>query len=268
MKSILTVIKEQVESFYLIRRLSLFELKSDNNNNYLGILWELINPLIQISIYWFVFGYGIRSGEAVDGIPYIMWLLAGISVWFFFYQATLHGSKSIYTRIKLISKMNFPMSVIPSYVIVSKFYPHIMLLGVVVILFQFMGFPISIYFIQLPYYLFATLALVFSVSLITSTLSTIVRDVQMVVQSILRVMIYLTPFLWTANKLPEFIQNIMKLNPLYYIVEGYRSALLGTSWYFIEEIQYTLYFWAVILVLLLFGSILHVKFRNHFVDYI
>ena len=51
-----TVLKEQIQNFYLIRRLSLYELKSKNKNNYLGMAWEVINPSIQILIYWFVFG--------------------------------------------------------------------------------------------------------------------------------------------------------------------------------------------------------------------
>ena len=52
MNSAIKVIKEQIEHFYLIRRLSLYELKSKNKSNYLGMAWEVINPVIQILIYW------------------------------------------------------------------------------------------------------------------------------------------------------------------------------------------------------------------------
>ncbi|WP_053360603.1 ABC transporter permease [Bacillus sp. FJAT-27251] len=264
MKSMFTVIKEQINSFYLIKRLSLFELKSANNNNYLGMLWELINPMIQLAIYWFVFGFGIRGGEDVDGVPFIYWLLSGMSVWFFVNQSILEGSKSIYTRINFISKMSFPMSVIPTYVIVSKFYPHLMLVGIITVVLQFVGYPISIYFIQLPYFIFCTLMLLISVSLITSTLATIVRDVQMVVTSIVRMLLYLTPLLWVPTGV---IKKLMMINPLYYIVEGYRASLLGHSWYLAENLQLTIYFWVLVLVLLMIGSALHIRFRNHFVDY-
>src|SRR4051794_35512610 len=111
MRSIYQVIKDNVSNFYLIIRLSLFELKISNNNHYLGMLWEVINPMILISIYWFVFGYGIRGGRHVNGVEYLPWLLAGITVWFFISQSLIQGSKSIYSRIKVIAKMNFPMSV-------------------------------------------------------------------------------------------------------------------------------------------------------------
>lgn len=267
MKAIIQIIIEQINSFYLILRLSFFELKSENNNNYLGILWEVINPMIQIGIYWFVFGT-IRHGHMVNGIPFVEWLLAGIVVWFFVYQGTLQSSKSVYTRIRMIAKMSFPMSAIPSFVIMSKFYQHLILVGIIIVIFQFMGQFVSIHYIMLPYFMFATIALIFSFTLITSTLSTIIRDVQMVVQSLLRVLIYMTPILWTMEGVKGWVHDLLLLNPLYYIVEGYRACLLGTSWYPITHWHYTIYFWAVIFVFMLLGSVVHIKFRDRFVDYL
>lgn len=274
MISAFKVLREQLNSFYLMMRLSMYELKIKNNNNYLGMLWELLNPAIQISVYWMVFGMGIRAGKSVgtggDQVPFLQWLVAGIIVWFFISPAILQGSKSIYTRIKIIAKMNFPLSVIPSYVIFSVFYPNVLLLGIVAIIFQFTEHgKISIYYLQLPYYMFAAIALVFSLSLITSTLSTIVRDVQMFVQSIMRMLFYVTPILWVPSKesLPVFIKVIIEANPFNYIVEGYRDALLSRAWFF-EHVEYTLYFWGLVLVLFLIGSALHVKLRNRFVDYL
>lgn len=268
MNSVYTIIKENIKNFYLIIRLSLFELKSNNNSHYLGMMWEIINPMILISIYWFVFGFGIRGGRNVGHVQYLPWMLSGITVWFFISQSILQGSKSIYSRIKIISKMNFPISVIPTYVITSNFYQHLILMGIAMIILCFYGYFPSVYILQLPYIMFANFALLISLSLLTSTLSTIIRDVQMIVQAAVRVLLYLTPILWTIDKLPGSIQKLLKLNPIYYIIEGYRSALLGTDWYFLANIQYSLYFWGFIFVLLLIGSILHIKFRKQFVDFL
>lgn len=268
MRSSFQIIKEHLNNFYLIIRLSIFELKSNNNSHYLGALWEVINPLILISIYWFVFGFGIRGNQSVGGVKYLPWLLSGITVWFFISPAIVQGSKSIYSRINIISKMNFSMSVIPTYVITSMFYQHLILTVISMVIMSLYGYLPTLYILQLPYFMLTTLILLISISLITSTLSTIIRDIQMVVQSTVRVLFYITPILWTVEKLPYPIRMLMKLNPFYYIVEGYRSALLGENWYFIDHKVYTLYFWVLILVSLLIGSILHVKFRKRFVDYL
>ncbi|MEH7303842.1 ABC transporter permease [Neobacillus drentensis] len=276
MKSMITIVKEQISSFYLILRLSAFELKSANTNNYLGRFWEILNPMIQLTIYWFVFGAGIRKGSGVpmdNGVvvPFFIWMVTGMIVWFFVNPAISASSKSIYSRIQLIAKMSFPMSAIPSFVIMANFYTHLLLVAVVTVFLQFTEFKLSIYYIQLPYFMIAMLLFLLALALVTSTLSTIVRDVQQVVQSVLKMLLYLTPLLWHTEHL--IINGIdfaflLKLNPLYYIVEGYRAALLGTTWYPAEYPQLTLYFWITVLVLFLIGSVLHLKFRNRFVDYL
>ncbi|RLQ86676.1 ABC transporter permease [Planomicrobium sp. Y74] len=268
MNSMMKIIREQLRYFYLVRRLSIYELRSLTSGNYLGMAWEIINPAIQITIYWFVFGFGIRQREPIGDIPYLQWMLAGILVWFFITQAVMKGSKSIYSKIKMLAKMNFPMSVIPGYVIFAQFYPHLIILGLGMIFLQFIGYPVSIYYIQLPLYMLGLLAFLFSLVLITSTLTTIVRDVQMLLQSIMRMLLYLSPILWPPTLLPETWQPYMKLNPFYYIIEGYRYSLLGEGWYFLENPVYTAYFAGVILLTFFIGSYLHVKFRNQFIDFL
>src|SRR5690625_2236236 len=195
MKSVITVLKEQIDNFYLIMRLSLYELKNKNTSNYLGMAWEIINPSIQILIYWFVFGtLRERAPVEVNGmeIPFFIWLLAGFFLWIFSFQSMIEGSKSIYTRLKMLSKMSFPFSVIPNFVIFSKFYIHIFMLAITIIILQFNGFYISIYYVQLIYFLISTIALLYAISLITSTISTIIRDFHMFLNSTLRMLLYLS----------------------------------------------------------------------------
>ena len=268
MKSMFTVIKEQINSFYLICRLSMFELKSENNNNYLGLAWEFINPMIQIFIYWMIFGIGIRGGQDINGVPFILWMLSGISLWFFANSAILDGTRSIRKRINIISKMSFPMSTIPTYVIFSRLYQHLLILGAVIVILHFKGYMITIYYLQLPYFILSAIIFLVALTLVTSTLSMIISDVQMIVQAIMRMVFYVTPLIWYSPNLPGPLSTLIQVNPLTYLVEGYRASLLGGSWYFIDNIEYTLYFWGLTLILLMIGSSLHLRFRNHFVDYL
>src|SRR5690625_3645535 len=273
MKSAIKVIKEQFENFYLIRQLSLYEIKSQNKNNYLGMAWELINPAIQIMIYWFVFGT-IRKRAPIEmggvEVPFFAWLLAGFFLWIFCYQSIIKGSKAIYSRLRMLSKMNFPMSVIPNFVIFSNFYIHLFLLVISIVIFHFMGYHITIYYLQFIYFIFAAMCMLFAISLITSTLSTIVRDFHMFLNSTLRMLLYMSGVLWPITLLDDFplIMKLMMFNPLFYLIEGYRAAFFGTEWYFITHWQYSLYFWGLVILLLLVGSALHVKFRRHFIDYL
>ena len=274
MKFAVTILKEQFENFNLVRRLSLYELKSKNKSNLLGMLWEIINPLIQILVYWFVFGSIMQRADiqmSNQSIPYIAWLIVGYVLWIFFFQSTIQGSNSIYTRLGMLSKMKFPMSAIPSLVIISQLYVHIAMLLLATVILQFMGIFINIYYLQLIYFCFATICLLFGLALITSTLSTIVRDVHMFLNAALRMFLYISPVLWPISHFIDYadwLVIIIKMNPLYYLIEGYRAAFFGTGWYFIENWEYTLYFWIIVIVIFIFGAMLHTKFRRHFIDFL
>src|SRR5699024_5165282 len=116
-------------------------------------------------------------------VPFFSWLIGAFFLWTFCSQSIVEGSKSIYSRLKMLSKMNFPMSIIPSFVIFSKLYIHLILLGISILILNLMGYFATFYYLQFIYYIFATYCLMFSLSLITSTLSTIIRDVHMILNS-------------------------------------------------------------------------------------
>lgn len=268
MTALFKIIKEQFQSFYMIQRLAIFQMKIDNQNNYLGYAWEVLNPAIQMAMYWFVFGLGVRANRNVDHIPYVLWMLAGICMWFFINKAILDGTKSIYKKYSMVSKMNFPLSTLPSYIITSRFYSHLVLVGILIVVFWFSGYPPTIYYLQLIYFLAMSYIYAFAITLLTSTIAVVIRDVQMVIQSILRIMFFVSPILWLPNRLPEWIQEFLKYNPFHYLANGYRASLLYGNWYAITNWKLTLYNWAIIFVLLLIGSIAHFKFRNRFSDFI
>lgn len=237
MNSALKVIKEQVNHFYLIRRLSVFEMKSANKNNYLGMAWEILTPAIVIMIYWLVFGVGIRNRADIHvgnmEVPFLYWLMTGYMLWIFFSQSTINGSKSIFSRLKIVSKMNFPISIIPNYVIFSRFYVHVALIAIIIVIFQFAGYPINKYYLQLPYFAIATYIFTYSLALITSTLSVMIRDVHKLLTSTMRMGIYISPVLWDVSRIDQdgsiasaVITAIVRLNPLTYLIEGYRAAFL------------------------------------------
>ncbi|HWI48806.1 MAG TPA: teichoic acid ABC transporter permease, partial [Rummeliibacillus sp.] len=178
MRALIKIIKEQVNSFYLIMRLASFQLRMDNQNNYLGFAWEILNPAIQMAMYWFVFGFasdrGLMKGENGVEVPYIYWMLAGISFWFFIQKAILNASKSIYQRYSMVAKMDFPLSVLPSYIIMSKYYGHLILVGMIMVVFWIAGYYPSIYYVQLIYFLAMSYILAFAITLLTSTLTVVV----------------------------------------------------------------------------------------------
>ncbi|MBA8779674.1 ABC transporter permease [Staphylococcus schleiferi subsp. coagulans] len=266
MNSVRIVLKEHLKSFYLIQRLAQFQLKISNHNNYLGLAWEIINPVIQILVYWFVFGFGIRSNHPIEGIPFIYWLLVGISMWFFINQGILEGTKSITMKYGQVAKMNFPLSIIPTYIVTSKLYGHLALVFAIIILCILSGITPTIYIIQLFLYIPFAYFFTISVTLLTSTLGVLVRDTQMAMQALLRVLFYASPILWHPAT-GSLAEKILKFNPIFFIAESYRAAILYQKWYFIEHWHLALYNVLVTVVIFIVGSMLHMRYRDHFADF-
>lgn len=187
------------ESLYLILRLSMYETKSMYSMQYLGFLWELVTPILQISVYWFVFGFGIREGRDIDGVPFLPWLVSGIIVWFFISPAITTTARSVYSRIGLVSKMSFPLSTIPAYVLLSLLYRHFGMILVSFVLLAFFGYYPGWHTLWIIYLLISAIALLYSLALLTSALTTIIRDLQNLLMSVMRMMLYLTPIFWLPS---------------------------------------------------------------------
>src|SRR5699024_12619149 len=123
--------------------------------------------------------------------PFFILLVVGFFLCIFSFQSMIECSKSIYTRLKMLSKMSFLFSVIPIFVIFSKFYIHIFMLAITIIILQFNGFYISIYYVQLIYFLILTIALLYVISLITFTILIIIIYFYMFFYLILCILLFL-----------------------------------------------------------------------------
>ncbi len=267
MRYTVQILKEQTTNFHLIHRLALFNLKSTYQMHYLGMLWQFLNPTIQVLVFWFVFGIGIRGGNPVGKTPFFVWLVVGFVPWFFASAAIINGSNSVYANVGLVSKLKFPISLMPSIIIYQHAINFFVMSGFVGLILLLYKINPGLYLLQLPYFLLSLFIFLYAVTLFCSTITTIVRDFQLALQATVRIIFFITPIMWDASNLSNLSQTILKLNPLMYLIEGFRNTLLGTKWFFVD-ITYTLYFWSVTLFILFIGSFFHMKFRNKFVDYL
>lgn len=267
MKYVFQIIKEQFMYLPLTISIAGFDLKGQYRMHYLGILWEFISAAIQVLAYWFVFGVGIRGGADVDGIPFVLWLLVGLIPWFFINSSITQGSKSVLNKVGLVARMNFPISILPTITMAKNVVSFVLLSVLIVVILFVYGFDASMSLLQLPYYLFAMFAFLFSVTILFSTISVIIRDFMSGLNAVMRMFFFLTPVLWDASDLPDVLVSLLQVNPLYYIVMGIRDSVFSGQWFF-EDMPLTIYFWSITLLILFVGCFVHIKFRNKFVDYL
>lgn len=265
MKNLIFLTKEHIDNSYKIFRLSWHDFTVRHRGSYLDILWVILGPLIQIGVYWFVFGLGIRNGRPIDGIPFLPWMLSGLIPWFFINSSIIQGANSISAKQGIITKMRFPISIIPLSTILVQFYNHLVMLLMLIITNVALGYKVTFYALQLIYYLSAGVIFLTSLAWITSTLVIIIKDIQKLIQSTMRLIFYLTPILWSPSNLPKWLQILLENSPIYYLVQGYRNSLLYYRVFYID-LRQTLIFWIITICFILIGSSLQMRFRNKFID--
>jgi len=262
--STISFLKDILRSRKLILELAKRDLKVRYLGSYLGILWAFILPTINILIFWFVFQVGFKSNP-VDNFPFILWLLPGIIPWNFFSDSLMGATNSVLDNSYLVKKVVFRVSILPLIRVLSALFVHLFFIVFLFIMFFVYGYKPSIYNLQVFYYLFATGSLVLGLSWITSSLVIFFKDLGQLVAMVLQIGFWLTPIFWTSEILPVKYHFLVKLNPFYYIVEGYRETFIYHEWFW-QHYKLTLNFWGITVSSLLIGVFLFKKLRPHFAD--
>lgn len=254
-----------VKNRNLIVQLAKNDFKSRFAASYLGGIWAFIQPIVTIIIYVFVFQYGLKAGAPVEGITYVLWLVSGIVPWFFFQDALLSATNSLIEYAYLVKKVVFKINILPIVKITSALFVHLFFIIITILLYIANGRSFDIYIIQIVYYSFCAMILAVGLSYITSSVVIFFRDLGQIVNIILQFGMWLTPIMWDVSIMGPTLRKLMKLNPVYYIVYGYRDAFYNQTWFF-EKPDQTVYFWVVTGLIFLAGMFVFKKLEKHFAD--
>lgn len=259
-------LKEIYKGRSMIYSLAKNDFKTKYASSYLGIVWGFIHPLLTIVTYWFVFQVGLRSGNVSD-VPFILWFIVAIIPWFFFSEA-LTGATNVYSEYSyLVKKVVFKIELLPVVKIVSALFVHMFFFIFIFAMYFGYGYHPDIYDFQVLYYLICTVALTLSVSLLTSTFVLFFKDLNQIIMIILQIGFWFTPIGWPYTMLSDFWIKLFKLNPMFYIVEGYRDTFVRNI-LFTEHPYYSLYFWLFCFVAFVVGINSFKKLKPHFADVI
>lgn len=264
-KSILFV-KKSFSNKKLIVNLAKNDFKQKYISSYLGVIWGFIQPLVTIAVYWFVFQVGLRQGS-VGEVPFILWFISGIIPWFFFTDALSSCTNVFMEYSYLVKKVVFKIETLPVIKILSVLFVQGFFILFLIGVSSVYGYYPDLYTLQVIYYLFAMIVLVYSVTIFTSAVVLFFRDLSQIITIIVNVGFWATPIGWNITMLPEVIQKLFKLNPMFYIVTGYRDSFVDKI-FFWDRPYHTIYFWCFCFVMLLIGVKVFNKLRPHFSDVI
>lgn len=266
-KKLLVLPKELLQNRRLILKLAVNDFKTKYAGSYLGIVWAFVQPIVTILVYWFVFSVGLKSGN-VDQYPFVLYLTTGIIPWFFFQDALNGGTNALLEYNYLVKKVVFKISILPIVKIISASFVHVFFVAFALILCCGYGYFPTLYILQLFYYMFCTFCLVLALVYATSAIVIFFRDLTQIISILLQVGVWLTPIMWDINVVMAdypLIIRIFKLNPMYYIVTGYRDSMLGQV-SVMAHVGWGLYFWVVTAVLFGIGAFVFKRLKPHFAD--
>lgn len=265
-RKLMNYIKEIISNRKLIANLSFNDFKTKYAGSFLGIVWAFIQPLITIFVYWFAFQVGLRSQD-VGNFPFALWFMAGLIPWFFFSDGLNGGTNALIDYSYLVKKVVFNIDILPLVKVISAVFVHIFFIVFLLIMYALYGYYPDWYSLQILYYSLCLFLLVLGLSYITAPLVVFFRDLGQIVNIILQVGVWMTPILWNIDtmQVSDTIKKLLKLNPVYYIVQGYRDALINKAGFW-EHPWLTLYFWLFTLLAFFIGTRLFKKLRLHFAD--
>ena len=230
----------------------------------LGAVWTFIHPLVLISVFWFVFSVGFKT-RPMNNVPFVVWLTAGMMPWFLFADIMTGSVGIVVAHTNLIKKTLFPAQILPVVKIVSALVTHAIFLILLLLLLIFQGIPITWYFLQFFYYCLCLCLFSLGLGWMCSALNVFIRDVTHIVGVGIQVGFWITPIFWDLRIMPPKVQFLLKLNPIYYIVQGYRDSFIYKTGFWCHPLQ-TLYFWTVCLITLACGMYIFERLKPQFAD--
>jgi|TARA_B110000908_G_C10255697_1_gene455298 lipopolysaccharide transport system permease protein/teichoic acid transport system permease protein len=259
---VLGLVRSRNLIFALVKR----DYKQQNQGSYLGLVWNYLQPLLFVTVLYSIFTLGFRSGDNLDGMPFSVYLVSGMVCWLYFSANLTSITSVIRTYSFLVKKVDFRLSVLPIVKIISTALPHLILFSLTIVLAYYHGMKPGLHTMQFVYYFACMVLLLLGLGWLTSSTSIFVKDISNVVAIVTQFGMWLTPIFWRIETMPENIQWALKLNPVYYVVSGYRDSLTGQTYFWQRPILETLTFWVVTLALLLIGALVFRRLKPHFAE--
>ncbi|MGN0328176.1 MAG: ABC transporter permease [Lachnospira sp.] len=263
MKSFLDIIKNRKILFRLAKN----DFKNKFAGSYLGVIWAFVQPVVIVSIYWIIFEKGLRSRPLPEmpDFPYLLWLIAGMCPWFLINDIMNQSTNCLVEYGYIVKKMKFNIDMIPLIKVISNAFVHLFFIALVCIVYVFYGKIPTMYGLQVFYYSFCVLCFSTSIVYFTSAINVFFRDMAQIVGVVMQYAMWVLPIMLSESQYPDFMKPLIKFNPMYYAIEGYRDAFIRNIGFW-EKPWMTLYFWVFTIVLFIIGRVVFNKMKPHFAD--
>ena len=227
----------------------------------LGGLWAIIQPLFSMVVFTLFFGKLAKMPS--DGVPYPIFNYTAMVAWSYFSTALSSSSNSLVGNVNLISKVYFPRLIIPLTPVLSGLLDFIIAFSVLIgMMFFYHIYPTAM-ILLVPLLLLLTMLIASGIGMILAALNAKYRDIRFTIPFLMQIWMFASPIVYPASMVPEKYRLLYALNPMVGVIEGFRSALLGTVAFPIQMILISI---VMSVTLFLIGSFYFKQMERYFAD--
>ncbi len=249
----------------LIRNMVVRDLRARYIGSFMGFFWSVINPIVLLTSYSFVFMVIFRQGAPQDSgtTSFPLFLFCSILPWLFFQDTLQRSSTVIIDNANLITKTIFPTEILPLTILLAGLVNHVIGFAILLVIIIYVLGKVSIFILLVPVYFLLLMLFTLGLAWFISSLNVFVRDISQILGVILTFWFWLTPIFYMGNRIPEKYSFLARWNPLAYFVTGYRDCLLRMK---MPDLQALLWLAVTTLVVFTAGGLFFRHIKREFVD--
>ncbi len=212
----------------LMAFLAMRDIKVRYKQTALGAIWAVLQPFLMMVVLSAFFGRVIDMEDKTSGIPYPIFLYAGLLPWMFFSAAVTASTNSLISNANLLRKVYFPRLIMPLSAVGAPLLDYLVAFTVLLGLMGWYQVAPTMQLLLLPAFVLVTIIAALGVGIGLSGLTVSYRDVRYVVPFMLQVWFFITPVIWPVTIVSEQYHWLLRLNPMGGTIEAFRAAVLGT----------------------------------------
>lgn len=202
------------------------ELRAERARSYLGLLWWVIEPAMNMAVFYLVFAVIFKMG----GADYVPFLLIGLTLWQWFKSCISHGGYSIWQQLPLIRQVKLPLQVFPNVQILADTVKFLCILALLLIVLWCSGYPPNITYLALLPVLLVEMIFVAAATYVVAAVVPLVPDLRFVIEQVLQVVMFLSGIVFSLDGLPPQLRRWFALNPIVELVDAGRGILMHAQW--------------------------------------
>ena len=194
----------------------------------LGGMWAILNPIIMLGIFTFIFGfvYHAKLPGATTTLSYVIWLISGYGPWLAISEGLLNSSNAIIANTGVVKNMAFKTEILPVSSVLVSIVPLVVSLGFLMVIMLFDGNIPTWHAIMVIPVIVLMYFFMFGLGFFLAAITVFLRDLAIVLPNLLMIILFVSPIFYTLESMPKPIKIASTINPFYILTEGFRQPLV------------------------------------------